>query len=183
MAIANITKQFSSRLRSTPPTSPRRSGGGGGEAAVSPKSISKEDEFRHVFRFLDADNDGKISADELTAHFATIGDSLSREEAERIIGEFSKGGGEGPLLLEFGDFVRVMELRDDGGDVDGVLRRAFEVYEEEKGSGCITPEGLRKVLRRLGDVKSVEECKAMIRAYDLDGNGVLDFDEFYKMMT
>ncbi|KAL1534895.1 putative calcium-binding protein CML41 [Salvia divinorum] len=102
----------------------------------------------------------------------SIGDSVSREEAERIIGQ-----------LQFEDFVRVMELREGDGDVVEVLRRAFEVYEEEKGSGCITAEGLRQVLRRLGDVKSVRECKATIGVYDLDGNGVLDFDEFSKMMT
>ncbi|KAH6766655.1 hypothetical protein C2S52_017638 [Perilla frutescens var. hirtella] len=193
MAIATITRPFSSklvfnlrlprRLRSKPDTAtktirPHRATGGG-EVVVSPIPSSKEDEFRQVFRVFDADNDGRISADELIAYFATIGDSLSREEAEKIIGEFSKGGDEGSKLLEFGEFVRVMEFR--GGD--GVLRQAFEVYEEEKGSGCITPEGLREVLRRLGDVKSVEECRAMIRVYDLDGNGVLDFDEFCKMMA
>lgn len=179
MAIATITKPFSSkvfklrlprRLRPKPieAPSPRR--------PASP--ASKEDEFRRVFRFLDADNDGTISADELTAYFGSIGESLSREEAERIIGEFSSGGS---LLLTFEEFVRVMELRDGAGDE--VLRQAFEVYEEEKGSGCITPEGLRKVLRRLGHVKSVQECKAMIGVYDLDGNGVLDFHEFCEMMT
>ncbi|KAH6785612.1 hypothetical protein C2S51_038067 [Perilla frutescens var. frutescens] len=167
MAIATIARPFSSKVfnlrlprhlrpkpdTATPPpeTTSSRRGSGGGErdvAIVSPRPSSKEDEFRWVFRFLDADNDGKIFADELTAYFTTFSDSLSREEAERIIGEFS----EGSKLLEFGEFVRVMELC--GGDGDGVdvLRQAFEVYEEEKGSGCITPAGLREVLRRLGDV-------------------------------
>ncbi|KAI3460285.1 hypothetical protein Pfo_016948 [Paulownia fortunei] len=196
MAIASITKPFSSRvfklrlprrLRSKPhtaspppeTTSPGRGSAGGG--IVTPKSSSKEDEFRQVFRFLDADNDGRISAEELRSYFASVGDSVSHEEAERIIGEFSKGGDEDSLLLEFGEFVRVMELRD--SDDDNVLRQAFEVYEVDKGSGCITPEGLRQVLLRLGDVKSLQECRAMIRVFDLDGNGVLDFDEFHKMMT
>ncbi|XP_012843229.1 PREDICTED: probable calcium-binding protein CML41 [Erythranthe guttata] len=195
MAISGITKlpfssmvfmlRFPRRLRSksTPPTG---SSSGGGSGIATPKSAgSKEDEFRQVFRFLDADADGRISAAELRAYFASVGDSVSHEEAEKIIGELSGGGGEG-LMLGFGEFVRVMELRD-GGDYGGdsvvVLRRAFEVYEEEKGSGCITAEGLKEVLRRLGDVRSVEECRAMIGVYDLDGNGVLDFDEFYKMMT
>lgn len=181
MAIASIKKPFSSirvfnlrRLLSRPTPPPP-------ETATPALITCKEDEFRQVFRFLDADNDGRISADELKAYFASVGDSLSRDEAERMIGEFSRGGGgagEAPLL-EFGEFVRVMELCDDGD----VLRRAFGVYEEEKGSGCITAEGLRKALRRLGVVKTVEECKAMIRAYDVDGNGVLDFEEFHKMMA
>ncbi|XP_057765979.1 probable calcium-binding protein CML41 [Salvia miltiorrhiza] len=183
MAIATITMPFSSRALKL--SLPRRLRPKPNTATPPPPNDDidiarrgKEDEFRRVFRFLDADNDGTISADELTAYFAAVGDSVSREEAERIIGEFSRGG---DLLLEFEEFVRVMELRE-GGDGE-ILRRAFEVYEEEKGSGCITAEGLRQVLRRLGDVKSVRECKAMIRAYDLDGNGVLDFHEFCKMMS
>ncbi|KAI3465011.1 hypothetical protein Pfo_021674 [Paulownia fortunei] len=144
-------------------------------------SVNKEGEFRQVFRYFDANNDGKIAADELSAYFASIGDSVSHEAAEKIIREFSKGSAEDSLLLGFGDFVRLMELRDT--EDDKVLRQAFEVYVVEKGSGCITPEGLRQVLRRLGVVKSYRECEAMIRVFDLDGNGVLDFHEFHKMMA
>ncbi|KAG6408738.1 hypothetical protein SASPL_131759 [Salvia splendens] len=178
MAIATITKPFRSRvfklrLRTKPNTA---------ATPPPPPPTTKAEEFRQVFRFLDADNDGAISAAELTAYFAGIGDSVSREEAERIIGEFSGGGDRGSLVLQFEEFVRVVELRE-GEDGADVLRRAFEVYEEEKGCGCITAEGLRQVLRRLGDVKSVGECKAMIGVYDLDGNGVLDFEEFSKMMS
>ncbi|GFQ06520.1 probable calcium-binding protein cml41 [Phtheirospermum japonicum] len=195
MAIASITKPFTSRLsklrlRSKPKntaspspetTSPGRSSSDGGEIVSAPKSSSKEDEFRQVFAFLDANNDGEISADELRAYFSSVGDTAAHEGAEKIIGELCAEDSNN-LLLRFKEFERVMELRDSGED-NVVLRRAFEVYEVEKGSGCITAEGLRQVLRRLGvDVKSVEECRAMIRVYDLDGNGVLDFDEFYKMM-
>ncbi|KZV20209.1 Calmodulin-like 41, partial [Dorcoceras hygrometricum] len=148
---------------------------------------AKEDEYWRVFRYLDTDKDGKISANELRDYFASVGDSVSADEAKKIIQEFSRskgGGGEDSMRLEFGEFVRMAELRD-GDDVDNVviLRQAFEVYEVDKGSGFITPEGLRCVLRRLGDAKSYQECEAMIRTYDLDGNGALDFYEFQKMMS
>ena len=93
--------------------------------------------------------------------------------------EFDKDGDE---VLVFGEFVELRERGDhEEGDED--LRRAFEMFEVEKGCGCITPKGLQQVLKRLGDAKSREECEAMIRAFDLDGNGVLDFNEFNKMMT
>ncbi|KAK6115862.1 hypothetical protein DH2020_008131 [Rehmannia glutinosa] len=179
-------RNFKLRLRSNPTTAtpPETTTHGRGEIATL-KSGSKEDEFRQVFGYLDSNSDGRISADELREYFVSVGDDVSREEAEKIIGELLGGGGgggeESNLLLGFGEFVRLMEVRE--GENDDVLRRAFEVYEVEKGSGFITPEGLRRVLGRLGDVKSVQECRAMIRVYDLDGNGVLDFDEFYKMMT
>ncbi|KAL0325692.1 UNVERIFIED_CONTAM: putative calcium-binding protein CML41 [Sesamum radiatum] len=188
MAIAGIARSFAGRAfklrlpfrrRSKPrtedPSHETTAHCGGGLKS------SKEEEFRQVFRYFDANNDGKISAEELSAYFASTGDSVSLEEAEKIIREFSNDGAGESLLLEFGEFVRMMELRD--AEDDKVLRQAFEVYVVEKDGGCITPEGLRQVLRRLGDVKSHQECEAMIRVFDLDGNGVLDFHEFHKMMT
>ncbi|XP_051149960.1 probable calcium-binding protein CML41 [Andrographis paniculata] len=188
MAIESIVKPFSGGLSKLRLLGRRRSKRGTAAAAADHAAAgeavsSKTGEFRQVFRFLDANGDGKISADELAAFFASVGESVSREEAERIIGEFSGGGEiEGSGELGFEEFVRVVELRETEDDA-AVLRRAFEVYEVEKGSGCITAEGLRRVFRRLGEVKSVKECEAMIRVFDLDGNGVLDFNEFYKMMS
>ncbi|KAL3505254.1 hypothetical protein ACH5RR_035095 [Cinchona calisaya] len=147
----------------------------------SPKSSTKEDELRQVFAYFDDNKDGKISVEELRAYFASVGDSLSREEALRIINEFDK---DGDNLLEFREFVQLIEQDDHKDDGENyIIKKAFEMFEVEKGSGCITPNGLQQVLNRLGDAKSLQECKAMIRVYDLDGNGVLDFNEFYKMMS
>ena len=55
------------------------------------------------------------------------------------------------------------------------------MYEME-GSGCINPTSLKRMLNRLGESKSTEDCKAMIRMFDLNGDGVLSFDEFRIMM-
>ncbi|XWS25715.1 hypothetical protein CRYUN_Cryun27aG0091400 [Craigia yunnanensis] len=136
---------------------------------------TKEEEFQEVFRRFDNDGDGKISSEELSAYFASIGDNISREEAQRVIKDFDNNGDN---LLEFKDFVKLMEGDNEGDDI----KRAFEMYEVDKGCGCITPLGLQQMLNRLGDVKSFEECVAMIRVFDLDGNGVLDFHEFQQMM-
>lgn len=138
---------------------------------------TKEEELQQVFRRLDSDGDGKISSEELSAYFASIGDNVSEEEAQRVIKDFDSNGDN---LLEFKDFVELMEGENEEGDDD--ITRAFEMYEGGKGCGCITPVGLQQMLNRLGDVKSYEECVAMIRVFDLDGNGVLDFHEFQQMM-
>ncbi|CAI0425462.1 unnamed protein product [Linum tenue] len=110
---------------------------------------------------------------------STTGEAMSREDAERVIGEFD---GDGDGTLGFGDFVRMVD-GGDGKEFDGDLRRAFEMFEEDKGEGCITPRGLQRMLVRLGDRKSLDECTAMIRPFDLDGDGVLDFPEFQRMMN
>jgi calcium-binding protein CML len=55
------------------------------------------------------------------------------------------------------------------------------MYEMD-GCGYITPKSLRRMLSRLGESKSVDECTTMIAQFDLNGDGVLNFDEFRTMM-
>ncbi|KAK7409994.1 hypothetical protein VNO78_00449 [Psophocarpus tetragonolobus] len=137
-----------------------------------------EDRLKDVFDHLDVDKDGKISSTELMDYFASVGESVSHKVAERVINEFDSDGDE---LLDFEDFEKL--VKQDSEELEDVLRSAFEMFEVEKGCGCLTPKGLQQMLRQLGDVKSHDECAAMIRAFDLDGNGFLDFHEFQRMMS
>ncbi|XP_004509234.1 probable calcium-binding protein CML41 [Cicer arietinum] len=135
--------------------------------------------LRDVFRYFDGDGDGKISAYELRSYFGSIGEHMSHEEAEKVIDYLD---GDGDNLLDFNDFNKLM--KGEGRD-DQDLRKAFEmfVWDEKEGCGCITPKGLQRMLHRLGDDRSYEECVVMIDAFDIDHNGVLDFNEFHQMMA
>ncbi|XP_042507816.1 probable calcium-binding protein CML41 [Macadamia integrifolia] len=147
----------------------------------TPKNRSRKDQLREVFRYFDSDGDGKISGYELRSYFASIGEYMSHEQAQSVINDLDS---DADNLMDFEDFVKLMERDHQGGDdVDEDLRRAFEMFEVEKGSGCITPKGLQTMFSRLGDERSYEECEVMIKKFDLDGNGVLDFHEFNQMMA
>ena len=52
-----------------------------------------------------------------------------------------------------------------------------------EGQGCITPASLGRMLGRLGAERGAGECRAMICRFDLDGDGVLSFDEFKITMS
>ena len=67
------------------------------------------------------------------------------------------------------------------GDKTEELREAFRIYEMD-GSGSITPKSLKKMLSRLRKSRSVEDCCVMIGQFDVNGDGVLSFDEFKLMM-
>ncbi|XP_022773974.1 probable calcium-binding protein CML41 [Durio zibethinus] len=149
----------------------------------TPKRSKRPEEvtMKEVFRHFDGDGDGKISALELRAYFGSVGEYMSHEDAQRVINDLDS---DGDNLLDYQDFLKLMKReagRHDGDDHD--LKKAFEMFESEKGSGRITPEGLQRMLSRLGDDKSYDECVAMIQVYDTDGNGVLDFQEFNQMMA
>ena len=135
--------------------------------------------LERVFRNFDEDGDGKISPAELSTCMRTIGEELSAEDAEAVV-VFMDSDGDG--LLGFDDFLKLVEVEVEEEEEKGRnLREAFGVYKME-GEDCITPKSLRGTLERLGQSRSVEECKAMIRRFDLDGDGVISFDEFRVMM-
>ncbi|XP_074556932.1 putative calcium-binding protein CML19 [Curcuma longa] len=135
-------------------------------------------ELLEVFRHFDRDGDGKISAAELLEFFVSIGEAMGEDEAAEAVAELDV---DGDGKLDFGDFARMMV--EGAGTEEEEMRRVFGAFESAKGSGRIDAAGLRRTLSRLGEDRSVAECEAMIQAFDLDGDGELDFHEFNLMMT
>ncbi|CAB4281020.1 unnamed protein product [Prunus armeniaca] len=62
------------------------------------------------------------------------------------------------------------------------VNEAFHVFDENK-DGFIDAGEINKVLCALGFVGASEvECKRMIKAFDRDGDGRIDFNEFVQIM-
>ncbi|KAL5543939.1 hypothetical protein UlMin_007724 [Ulmus minor] len=141
--------------------------------------MSKYVELEHVFHYFDEDGDGKISALELRHRLGLMGEELLLNEAEIAV-ESLDSDGDGLLGLE--DLVHLMEGGEGEEEKIKDLREAFGMYIDVEGSGFITPKSLKRMLSRLGESKSVDECKVMINRFDLNGDGVLSFDEFRVMM-
>ncbi|KAL6954249.1 hypothetical protein U1Q18_044971 [Sarracenia purpurea var. burkii] len=149
--------------------------------SLSPEVVARcSNEVQMVFRYLDENGDGKISAAELQRSVRAVGGELSREEARLAVESLDE---DGDGLLGFEEFGKLMEEdeEEEEEERDEELRQAFGMYEMG-GSGCITPTSLKKMLSRLGESTTIKDCKAMIRKFDLDGDGVLNFDEFKIMM-
>ncbi|CAK7339947.1 unnamed protein product [Dovyalis caffra] len=141
---------------------------------------STGDHLQMVFDCFDEDGDGKISAAELRSCITSVGGQLSIEEAEAAV---SSSDVDGDGLLGFQDFQSLMAGSSASEEEKAEeLKQAFGRYETEPGSGCITPNSLKRMLSRLGESRSINDCKAMIRTFDLNGDGVLSFREFAVMM-
>lgn len=139
--------------------------------------MEKVRQYERVFNHFDENKDGKISPLELQQCVRKFGGELSETEAEKAVDclDFDGDG-----FLSFDDFCKFIEGTEEEEKVCD-LKEAFKMYDMD-GCGCITPKSLKRMLSRLGESKSIDECKLMIARFDLNGDGVLDFDEFKVMM-
>ncbi|KAF3624067.1 Calcium-binding protein CML38 [Capsicum annuum] len=100
---------------------------------------------------------------------------MAFDEAEAAV---AANDSDNDKLLDFNEFMRLVE------DVAGMteeerareLKEVFRMYEME-GYGCITPESLKRMLDRLGETRTVDECRGMIAPYDINGDGLLNFHD------
>ncbi|PIN26382.1 Calmodulin and related proteins (EF-Hand superfamily) [Handroanthus impetiginosus] len=130
-----------------------------------------------VFNLFDEDKDGKITPLQLQNCIALIGGELTVQEAE-MMAEPLVSDEDGLVGLDEFSFLVESESEE---EKTKDMRKAFEMYKME-GDECITPRGLEKMLRKLGDW-SLDECLVMISHFDLNGDGALSFQEFELMMT
>ncbi|MED6148961.1 hypothetical protein PIB30_057834 [Stylosanthes scabra] len=137
-------------------------------------------DFESALKYFDEDGDGKISPSELKNRVAMLGGGeLLYEDAEMAVAAWDSDG-DGFMSLD--DFVELME---ETGEEEKMkdLREAFEMYiDVEELSEFITPRSLKRMLGKLGESKSMDECQVMIKHFDLNGDGLLNFEEFLIMM-
>ncbi|CAG7904793.1 unnamed protein product [Brassica rapa] len=145
--------------------------------------INREDKNKDlaaVFAYMDANRDGRISAEELKKSFKTLGEQLSDQEAEAAV-KLSDLDGDG--MLDFEEFAQLLKGGDEFTEEEkkSKIMEAFRMYIAE-GEDCITPRSLKMMLMKLGESRTTDDCVVMIKAFDLNADGVLSFDEFALMM-
>ncbi|EOA34588.1 hypothetical protein CARUB_v10022145mg [Capsella rubella] len=182
---SNNTQPQSSFKKFCRKLSPERKASSAGEGEIQQHISSnahddKNRDLEAVFAYMDANRDGRISAEELKKSFRTLGEQLSDEEAEAAV-KLSDSDGDG--MLDFEEFAQLIKRDDEFTEEEKKmeLKEAFRMYISE-GEECITPRSLKVMLNKLGESKTTDDCKVMISAFDLNADGVLSFDEFALMM-
>ncbi|CAJ2674352.1 putative calcium-binding protein CML25-like [Trifolium pratense] len=136
------------------------------------------EDLEHVFQKFDVNGDGKISSSELGSIMKSLGQPSTEEELDKMIREVDADG-DGYINLE--EFIELNTKDIDPNEVLENLKDAFSVFDLDK-NGSISAEELHNVMVSLGDQCSLAECQKMIGGVDSDGDGMIDFEEFKKMM-
>ncbi|XP_028122836.1 calmodulin-like protein 3 [Camellia sinensis] len=138
------------------------------------------DELRRVFQMFDKNGDGRITKKELNESLENMGIFIPDSELTHMIEKIDVNGDGCVDIDEFGALYQsIMDEKDEEED----MREAFKVFDQN-GDGFITVEELRSVLAALGlkQGRTVEDCRRMIMKVDVDGDGMVNFNEFKQMM-
>lgn len=92
---------------------------------------------------------------------------------------FSDSDGNG--AIDFPEFLSLMTKNIEDCDPEDILLESFKVFDRDN-SGFIGVSELDRVFKLLGQEFKDYEIEAMIKAADSDGDGLVGWDDFTKMM-
>lgn len=141
-------------------------------------------QFKEVFKVIDANGDGKISTFELSELLLCLGyeKSTAFKEAQGMVSAMDY---DGDGLIQLDEFIDTMNASRKFGveKEEDHLMDAFVIFDVDR-NGLISPRELQRVLISLGcNGCSLKECRRMIKAVDKDGDGFVGFEDFRSMMS
>ena len=139
-------------------------------------------EFAEAFKLFDKEGKGAISIKEI----GTIARSLSAMPTEGMLQEVSmRIDPESKGTIDFNAFLQVMKYLTFGlsepEDFTEELIQNFGTFDKN-GSGFISVDEIRHVLRNLGEKIIDQEIEEMIDQADVDENGRINYREFTKKL-
>ncbi|XP_005112424.2 calmodulin [Aplysia californica] len=143
-------------------------------------------EFQDVFRKFDRNSDGHINADEMVIVMRELGQNPTEEDVRKLIAHAEENTplNERNRMIEFSEFVDMMEREGlkSQQEVEDELTAAFKVFDKN-GDGYINREELKRTMQILGEHLTDDDVSAMMDEADSDGNGVVDYREFARIMS
>ncbi|XP_014224657.1 calmodulin-A-like isoform X2 [Trichogramma pretiosum] len=136
-------------------------------------------EFKEAFMLFDKDEDGTITMAELGVVMRSLGQRPSENELRDMVNEVDQDGNG---TIEFNEFLQMMSKKMKGAEGEDELREAFRVFDKNN-DGLISSVELRHVMTNLGEKLSEEEVDDMIKEADLDGDGMVNYEEFVTILT
>ncbi|TFK17047.1 EF-hand protein [Coprinopsis marcescibilis] len=138
----------------------------------------QKQEIKEAFELFDTDKDGAIDYHELKVAMRALGFDMKKAEVLKILRDPDKTG---QNLMDFEDFAKVMSDKIQACDPIE-MRRAIHLFDDD-GTGKISLRNLRRVAKEIGDRLEDDELQAMIDKFDLDGDGEINEQEFFAIMT
>merc|ERR1712080_29587 len=125
------------------------------------------------------DGDGSVASSQVSAIMRSFGQNPSEAEIQDMVNKVDM---DGSGMLSFPEFLTMMGLKAESENAEDEIREAFQVFDGD-GNGFINRQELAVVMGNFGESLTQEEIQGMIDQADIDGDGVINYEEFYTMMA
>ena len=137
-----------------------------------------EDTIRSVFKYYDADGSGKISVTELKKVMDQMGIVLSPEQIKLAVAQYDfNNDGEWDFNEFYQFYIKVVVNTQQSISVDQEIKGVFSLLDADK-NGRIDVQEIKVFFQQVGYPLSDNEVLQLIKMYDKNNSGVMEYDEF-----
>ncbi|XP_028676067.1 calcium-binding protein LPS1-alpha-like [Erpetoichthys calabaricus] len=137
------------------------------------------EEFKEAFSLFDRDGDGTITTRELGTVIRSLGQTATDQVLQDMVNEVDV---DGKGTIEFKEFLNIMAMRVKGPDIEEEMREAFRILDKDN-DGSISETEMRQIMKNLGEKLTDEEIDTMLKEADIDGDGLVNYDEFKEAFS
>ena len=147
-----------------------------------PEKKSKDNKniqvYKEAFELIDKNKDGQITLDELKNFFIGLKENISNADLQDMINEADV---EGNGTISFEGFIALMERSLRNEEVEEEIIETFKKFDQDN-NGLIGPEDIYNLLHSFNQDITISEAEEMIKNVDIDDDGLVNYQEFVKMI-
>ncbi len=141
-------------------------------------SKTKLAEIREIFNFFDKNKSGVIATKEIGDLYRALGLTPTDAEINDIIAEVDL---DVSGTIEFEEFVKIFEKYQIKPLSEDQLVRAFKLFDNDK-NGLLSTDELMRIMEIAGEKMTKEDADMIMKEFDLDRNGSINYNEFARMI-
>eukprot|EP00347_Sterkiella_histriomuscorum_P023799 403333347 len=135
-------------------------------------------ELKEAFHLFDTNHSGTIDAREFKAAMRALGHDFRKSDVVQCFAEVDK---DISGALNFDDFIRIVQPRLRDRNSKEEIFKIFKLFDEDN-TGRISFKNLKKISAEIGENLNDDELHEMINEADRTGDGLITFEDFYKVM-
>lgn len=178
-AASSMSRFRGSASNSSPPRRVAAGGARGGKSKLSGLDEEAMEEIKEAFNLFDTEGKGSIDVRELKAAFRALGFQVKKVEIRQMFIDMDKDLSS--AMVSYDEFVEMVTPRMQNRDSREEIMKVFALFDDDN-TGAISFKNLKRVAMELGENLTDEELQEMIDEADRDGDGVINEEEFYRVM-
>jgi centrin-1 len=153
----------------------------GGKPQKPKQGLDEEalEEIREAFNLFDTDGKGAIDVRELKAAFRALGFQIKKSEIRQLFIDLDKDLSS--ALVTYDEFLEMVTPRMLNRDSREEIMKVFALFDDDN-TGAVSFKNLKRIANELGENLTDEELQEMVDEADRDGDGVINEEEFYRVM-